>query len=159
MNASSDPDYDRYADLDFEDAKPASDIPALAQLQAEHGGKTRITIRVDNKSQGSGLALQKPGVRSRIVAFRILGKLEFPALPGGGTRGAGVTTGGIFEGFAQIRPSPYQNSRPQVHGPGQLLEPGNFSLLCLNDTDFYSRWFRRCLWQRSSVVVALSSQR
>ena len=48
MNANSDPDYARYADLDFEDAKPASDIPALAQLQAEQGGKSRITIRVDN---------------------------------------------------------------------------------------------------------------
>jgi hypothetical protein len=48
MNAISDPDYARYADLDLEDAKPVSDIPALAQLQAEQGGKTRITIRVDN---------------------------------------------------------------------------------------------------------------
>jgi uncharacterized protein (DUF4415 family) len=48
MNANSDPDYARYADLDFEEAKPASDIPALAQLQAEQGGKSRITIRVDN---------------------------------------------------------------------------------------------------------------
>ena len=48
MNSNSDPDYDRYANLDFEDAMPASDIPALAQLQAEQGGKTRITIRVDN---------------------------------------------------------------------------------------------------------------
>ncbi|NEV65035.1 BrnA antitoxin family protein [Thiorhodococcus minor] len=48
MNANSDPDYDRYADLDFEDAKPVSEVPALAQLQAEQGGKSRITIRVDN---------------------------------------------------------------------------------------------------------------
>jgi uncharacterized protein (DUF4415 family) len=48
MNANSDPDYAHYADLDFEDAKPVSDIPALAQLQAEQGGKSPITIRVDN---------------------------------------------------------------------------------------------------------------
>ena len=48
MNANSDPEYDRYADLDFENAKSVSDVPALAQLQAAHGGKSRITIRVDN---------------------------------------------------------------------------------------------------------------
>ena len=41
-------DLDRYADLDFEDAKSVSDVPALAQLQSAHGGKSRITIRVDN---------------------------------------------------------------------------------------------------------------
>lgn len=48
MNTNSDSEYARYADLDFDDAKPASYIPALAQLQAEQGGKTRITIRIDN---------------------------------------------------------------------------------------------------------------
>lgn len=48
MNANSDPEYARYADLDFDDAKPVSEIPALARLQAEKGGKSRITIRVDN---------------------------------------------------------------------------------------------------------------
>jgi uncharacterized protein (DUF4415 family) len=48
MNANSDPEYDRYADLDFTDAKPVAEIPVLAKLQAEHGGKSRITIRVDN---------------------------------------------------------------------------------------------------------------
>lgn len=48
MNNSSDPEYDRYADLDFGNAKRAHEIPALARLQAEHGGKSRITIRVDN---------------------------------------------------------------------------------------------------------------
>jgi uncharacterized protein (DUF4415 family) len=48
MNANSDPEYARYADLDFDDAKPVSEIPALARLQAEQGGKSRITIRVDN---------------------------------------------------------------------------------------------------------------
>ncbi|HRY14944.1 MAG: BrnA antitoxin family protein [Candidatus Competibacteraceae bacterium] len=48
MNNNSDPLFEQYADLDFADAKPVSAIPALAQLQAEQGGKSRITIRVDN---------------------------------------------------------------------------------------------------------------
>ena len=48
MKNSSDPMFDRYADLDFADAKPVAAVPALARLQAEHGGKSRITIRVDN---------------------------------------------------------------------------------------------------------------
>jgi len=48
MSNNSDPLFDRYAEMDFSDAKPVSEIPALAQLQAEHGGKSRITIRVDN---------------------------------------------------------------------------------------------------------------
>ena len=34
--------------MDFSDAKPVSEIPALMRLQAEQGGKTRITMRVDN---------------------------------------------------------------------------------------------------------------
>lgn len=48
MNNSSDPLFERYADLNFSNAKPVSAIPALAKLQAEHEGKSRITIRVDN---------------------------------------------------------------------------------------------------------------
>ena len=48
MNNNSDPMFDRYAELDFSDAKPVSAVPALAKLQAEHGGKSRITMRVDN---------------------------------------------------------------------------------------------------------------
>jgi uncharacterized protein (DUF4415 family) len=48
MSNNSDPLFDRYSDMDFSDAKPVSEIPALAQLQAEHGGKSRITMRVDN---------------------------------------------------------------------------------------------------------------
>ena len=48
MSNSSDPLFERYADLDFSNAKPVSAIPALAKLQAEHEGKSRITIRVDN---------------------------------------------------------------------------------------------------------------
>ncbi len=48
MNANSDPDYNRYAGLDFEDARPVAEVPALTCLQADQGGKSRITIRVDN---------------------------------------------------------------------------------------------------------------
>jgi uncharacterized protein (DUF4415 family) len=50
MSNNSDPLFDRYADMDFSDAKPVSEIPALAQLQAEHSGKSRITMRVDNET-------------------------------------------------------------------------------------------------------------
>ena len=48
MSNNSDPMFDRYADLDFSDAKPVREVPALARLQAERGGKSRITMRVDN---------------------------------------------------------------------------------------------------------------
>ena len=48
MKNSSDPMYNKHKDMDFTDAKPVSSIPALAKLQAESGGKTRITMRVDN---------------------------------------------------------------------------------------------------------------
>lgn len=41
--------YDKYKDDDFANAKPVEQIPALAKLQTEHGGKTRITMRVDNE--------------------------------------------------------------------------------------------------------------
>jgi len=48
MSNNSDPMFDRYADMAFTDAKPVSQVPALAKLQAERGGKSRITMRVDN---------------------------------------------------------------------------------------------------------------
>ncbi|AUB81472.1 BrnA antitoxin family protein [Candidatus Thiodictyon syntrophicum] len=48
MSNNSDPLFDQYADLDFADAKPVAQVPALARLQAEQGGKSRITMRVDN---------------------------------------------------------------------------------------------------------------
>ena len=48
MKASSDKIHDKYKDLDFTDAKPVSETPHLAKLQAEAGGKSRITMRVDN---------------------------------------------------------------------------------------------------------------
>ena len=40
-------------EYDFSDAKRAYEVPHLARLQAEHAGKegkSRITIRVDNKT-------------------------------------------------------------------------------------------------------------
>jgi uncharacterized protein (DUF4415 family) len=48
MNNSSDPLFERYGDMDFTDAKPVSAVPAPARLQADSGGKTRITMRLDN---------------------------------------------------------------------------------------------------------------
>lgn len=48
MSNNSDSMFDRYADMDFANAKPVTQVPALAKLQAEHGGKSRITMRVDN---------------------------------------------------------------------------------------------------------------
>ncbi len=48
MKASSDKMHDKYKDFDFTDAKPVSETPHLAKLQTEAGGKSRITMRVDN---------------------------------------------------------------------------------------------------------------
>jgi uncharacterized protein (DUF4415 family) len=48
MKAGSDPMHDKFKDYDFADAKPVAETPHLARLQAEAGGKTRITMRVDN---------------------------------------------------------------------------------------------------------------
>ncbi len=48
MNNNSDPIYNQYADMDFADAKPVAAVPALAALQTAQGGKSRITMRVDN---------------------------------------------------------------------------------------------------------------
>lgn len=50
MNNNFDPLYDRYADMDFTDAKPVSEVPALTKLQAEHGNKARITMRIDSET-------------------------------------------------------------------------------------------------------------
>jgi uncharacterized protein (DUF4415 family) len=47
MNNNSDPLFDQYANMDFTDAKPVSEVPTLSRLQALHGGKSRITMRVD----------------------------------------------------------------------------------------------------------------
>jgi predicted DNA binding CopG/RHH family protein len=48
MQTNSDDMYNKFKDYDFADAKPVAKIPALAKLQAESGGKSRITMRVDN---------------------------------------------------------------------------------------------------------------
>ena len=48
MKLNSDPAFNQYADTDFTAALPVSDVPALAALQAKTGGKSRITMRVDN---------------------------------------------------------------------------------------------------------------
>ncbi|MBL0224197.1 MAG: BrnA antitoxin family protein [Geobacteraceae bacterium] len=48
MKASSDTMHDRYKDYDFADARTVAETPHLAKLQAEAGGKSRITMRVDN---------------------------------------------------------------------------------------------------------------
>jgi uncharacterized protein (DUF4415 family) len=39
--------FNQYANVDFADAKPVAEVAALARLQALHGGKSRITMRVD----------------------------------------------------------------------------------------------------------------
>lgn len=49
MNNNSDPIYNELADMDFSDAKPVSQVPALAALQAQQHGKTRVTMRIDNQ--------------------------------------------------------------------------------------------------------------
>jgi uncharacterized protein (DUF4415 family) len=48
MKPSSDKVYEKYKDFDFTEAKSVSETPHLAKLQAEAGGKSRITMRVDN---------------------------------------------------------------------------------------------------------------
>ena len=48
MNSNSDRAFKQYADMDFSTAKRVKDVPALAKLQAAQGGKSRITMRVDN---------------------------------------------------------------------------------------------------------------
>ena len=50
MSNNSDPMYDRFADMDFSEAKPVGQIPALARLQAEQGDKTSVTIHIDNST-------------------------------------------------------------------------------------------------------------
>jgi uncharacterized protein (DUF4415 family) len=48
MNSNSDPLFIRYADTDFTDAQPVTAVPALAQLQAEAGNKTCVTLLLEN---------------------------------------------------------------------------------------------------------------
>jgi hypothetical protein len=53
--------------MDFTDAKSVAEIPALAALQASQGGKSRITMRVDN----STLAVFSKHVQRRWAAIII----------------------------------------------------------------------------------------
>jgi hypothetical protein len=39
INNNSDPLFTQYADMDFADAKPVSEVPALAKLQAAQGAR------------------------------------------------------------------------------------------------------------------------
>ena len=48
MKASFDEMHEKYEDFDFADAQSVRDTPHLAKLQMENGGKSRITMRVDN---------------------------------------------------------------------------------------------------------------
>jgi uncharacterized protein (DUF4415 family) len=48
MSNNSDPVFKQYAEMDFSTAKRVKDVPALAKLQTAQGGKSRITMRVDN---------------------------------------------------------------------------------------------------------------
>lgn len=48
MKTSSDKMFEKYKDFDFAEAKKVSETPHLAKLQAATGGKSRITMRVDN---------------------------------------------------------------------------------------------------------------
>lgn len=48
MKNSSDPLFNQYSNIDFSDAKPVSQIPALAKLQAKQANKSRISLRVDS---------------------------------------------------------------------------------------------------------------
>lgn len=48
MKTNSDKTYEKYKDFDFADAKSVCETPHLAKHQAESGGKSRITMRVDN---------------------------------------------------------------------------------------------------------------
>lgn len=48
MKHSSDKMYETFKDYDFADAKPVADTIHLAKLQAQTGGKSRITMRVDS---------------------------------------------------------------------------------------------------------------
>ena len=49
MKTNSDKMYEKFKEYDFNSAKPVNEMPHLAQLQAEAGGKSRITMRVDNE--------------------------------------------------------------------------------------------------------------
>lgn len=47
MRNNSDPEYERYADMDFSDAKSVAQIPPLARLQSEQRQTIDVTISLD----------------------------------------------------------------------------------------------------------------
>jgi len=47
MSKNSDPLYEQYAEMDFTDAMPVAEIPALVKLQAKQGGTSTVTLRAD----------------------------------------------------------------------------------------------------------------
>jgi len=47
MSNNPDPIYQLYADLDFSDAKPVAEVPALARRQAQRATTSTLTIEVD----------------------------------------------------------------------------------------------------------------
>jgi uncharacterized protein (DUF4415 family) len=63
-------------EYDFTDAKPATDIPALAALQQKNRAKTRITINIDSdvlnafrrRADAEGLPYQ-PMINAALRAF------------------------------------------------------------------------------------------
>jgi|GEM_PF-3347100 len=48
MSNNSDPRYEQYVDMDFTDAMPVAEVPALAKLQAERSGTSPVTLPVDS---------------------------------------------------------------------------------------------------------------
>ncbi len=48
MSTNSDPLYEQYVDMDFTDAMPVAEVPALAKLQAEQGGTSTVTLPVES---------------------------------------------------------------------------------------------------------------
>ena len=48
MSNNSDPLFDRYEKIDFKNAMPVKDVPALVKLQAKGTNKSRITMRIDS---------------------------------------------------------------------------------------------------------------
>ena len=48
MKANSDPEFARFKNADFAAAKPVAKTPHLRKLQAQAGGKSRVTMRVDS---------------------------------------------------------------------------------------------------------------
>ena len=49
MKNNSDKVYEKFKNYDFSDAKHVSEVPHLAKLQAEAGGKAHVTMRIDNE--------------------------------------------------------------------------------------------------------------